>query len=163
MSKKILRLFCVLFLFGLGGCAFDTAPVPQEGVYVVWKTPGMKYADQGFLYHEGDRQRLEIYASGQAVMQLTVRPTQVCSGALCMSKKEFNLRYLSPEYPESLLDHLLNAEPIFGGRGLKKKDHGFTQKIEKAGRYAIDYSVLNGSVVFRDTINDILIKIRKEG
>jgi hypothetical protein len=147
----------------LSGCLGERAPVPQEGVFVVWKTPGMKYADQGFLYHEGRKQRLEIYASGQAVMQLTVSPTQVCSGALCMNKKQFNLRFLSPHYPETLLEHLLEGEPIFGGEGMVKKDNGFTQRIKKAGAYDIEYSVLNGSVVFRDTINDILIKIQKKG
>jgi hypothetical protein len=163
MSKKLRGSMLGLLLLGLAGCMGPGTPVPQEGVFVVWKTPGMKYADQGFLYHEGTKQRLEIYASGQAVMKLTVSPTQICSGALCMSQKEFNLRYLSPAYPPGLLGRVLEGEPIFGGRGVVKKDHGFTQHIEKKGAYAIDYSVLNGSIVFRDTINDILIKIRKEG
>jgi len=152
-----------LLILLLGGCFGERAAVPQEGVFVVWKTPTMKYADQGFLYHEKEKLRLEIYASGQAVMRLTVTPTQVCSGALCMNQKEFNLRYLSPHYPEGLLKAVLSGRPIFGGAGLEKKEEGFTQKLEKKGFYAIDYSVLNGSVVFRDTINNILIKIRKQG
>jgi len=163
MSKFLKVVGTGLLTVALSGCFGEKEAVPQEGVFVVWKTPAMKYADQGFLYHEGTKQRLEIYASGQAVMQLTVSPTQVCSGALCMSKKQFNLRFLSPHYPETLLEHLLEGEPILGGEGMEKKDHGFTQRIKKAGTYDIEYSVLNGSVVFRDTINKILIKIQKEG
>ncbi len=161
---KLRRYAGWLLLLGvISGCMSQKSLVPQEGVFVVWKTPAMKYADQGFLYHEGEKQRLEIYANGQAVMKLTVSPTQVCSGALCMSKREFNLRFLSPYYPETLLERILAGEEIFGGEGMKKKDHGFTQQIKKKGLYAIEYSVLNGSVVFRDTINHILIKIQKQG
>jgi hypothetical protein len=167
MGGKILKFLGIslggLLLLGLSGCFGTPKSVPQEGVFVVWKSPAMKYADQGFLYHEGEKVRLEIYASGQAVMKLTVTPSQVCSGALCMSKKECNLRYLSPSYPEPLLEEVLEGEPIFGGEGMEKKDHGFTQRIIKVGAYEIDYSVLNGSVVFRDTINEILIKIQKQG
>jgi len=147
----------------LGGCFAEKEVVPQEALFVVWKTPVMRYADQGFLYHGKERLRLEIYASGQAVMRLSVTPSQVCSGALCMSRKEFNLRYLSPHYPETLLENILRGQPLFGGKGVVKRESGFTQKIEKAACYAIEYSVLNGSTVFRDTINNITIKIRKEG
>jgi hypothetical protein len=161
--QKILSTFSAIFLvLLLGGCFGPKEPVPQEGVFVVWKTPGMKFADQGFLYREPGRLRLEVYASGQAAAKLTVTPKQVCSGALCMGKKEFNLRYLASSYPETLLEHILTGRPIFGGEGMEKTDHGFTQRIKKTGRYDIDYRVLNGSVVFRDTINDILIKIQKQ-
>jgi hypothetical protein len=166
-GEKMRKFFSGVGMAGmvlfLSGCIGEKEAVPQEGVFVVWKTPVMKYADQGFLYHEGEKLRLEIYASGQAVMKLTVSPSQVCSGALCMSKKEFNLRYLSPHYPETLLENLLSGRALFGGEGLERKDHGFTQRIKKPGLYAVEYSVLNGSVVFRDTINDILIKIQKQG
>ena len=153
----------VLAVFGaiLSGCSQSKA-VPQEGIFVVWKSPVMKYADQGFLYHEKGRLRLEIYASGQPALKLTVTSVQVCSGALCMSAKEFNRRYLSADYPADTLQKILEGRPIFSGEGRSETQAGFTQKIEKKGHYAIDYSVLNGSIVFRDTINRIVIKIQKE-
>ncbi|WP_148224981.1 hypothetical protein [Nitratifractor salsuginis] len=122
----------------------------------------MRYADQGFLTYTGVKHRLEIYANGQAVMKLTVTPERICSGVLCMSAKTFNLRYLSPEYPPELLAHVLAGEPIFGGVGIQHNGLGVIQKITQEGRYAIEYRVLNGSVIFRDTINHILIEIRKE-
>ena len=150
-------------IFGvmLGGCS-QSKVIPQEGIFVVWKSPAMKYADQGFLYHEKGRLRLEVYASGQPALKLTVTPGQVCSGALCMRAKAFNRRYLSADYPEDTLQRILAGEPIFSGEGRSESQAGFTQKIEKRGDYAIDYSVLNGSIVFRDTINHIMIKIQKE-
>ncbi len=163
MAKKRWTLLPVPLLFlALGGC-MKQEPTPQEGIFVVWKTPVMKYADQGFLYHEKKKLRLEIYASGQPALKLTVTPAQVCSGALCMGKKEFNLRYLSPHYPEDTLERILEGEEIFGGEGLKREREGFTQHLRKAGRYDLHYSVLKDSIVFRDTINHILIKIQREG
>ncbi|WP_457607698.1 hypothetical protein [Nitratifractor sp.] len=161
---KVFWRVLVVLSIGLGATAcMEKETVPQEGIFVVWKTPVMKYADQGFLYHEKEKLRLEIYASGQPVMQLTVTPTQVCTSGLCMSKEQFNLRYLSPDYPKDTLEKILNGEPVFGGEGMERKREGFTQRVKKAGRYEIEYSVLNGSIVFRDTINQILIKIQKRG
>jgi hypothetical protein len=162
----MLKRFRFLFLGGvlalLSGCLAPPAPVSQESVFVIWKTPSMRYADQGFLSHEGARHRLEVYANGQAVMKLTVTPSRICSGALCMSAKEFNLRYLSPHYPSGLLAELLAGRPIFGGEGSRRQDGGVIQKITKAGRYAIEYRRLNGSVIFHDTINHIIIEIRRQ-
>jgi len=163
MSRSKKALWFIPILWGLSGCMGPELPGTQEGVFVVWKTPVMRYADQGFLYREPSRVRLEVYASGQAVMKLSVTPEQVCNGVLCMDKKSFNLRFLSPEYPPDLLDHLLKGEPIFGGENLVRKDHGFTQRIEKEGHYRIVYTVLNGSVAFRDTINQIVIEIKPQG
>ncbi len=163
MGKKRWALLSAMALvLALAGCMKEE-PTPQEGIFVVWKSPVMKYADQGFLYHEKEKLRLEIYASGQPALKLTVTPTQVCSGALCMSKREFNLRYLSPHYPEDTLERILEGREIFGGEGLKRQREGFTQRLKKTGLYDIQYSVLKDSIVFRDTINQILIKIQREG
>ena len=158
---SILSLLLLGILF-LGGCAGESEP-EQEGIFVVWKSPGMKYADQGFLYKEKERLRLEVYSNGQAVLRLIVKPDRVCVAALCLNGKEFNRRFLSAEYPEEILSKILRGEVIFGGAGLMKRAEGFTQSVKKEGRYAIEYSVLNGSIVFRDKINDISIKIQKAG
>jgi hypothetical protein len=79
-----------------------------------------------------------------------------------MSAREFNLRYLSPHYPPELLADLLAGKPIFGGVGLRREGAGVIQKITKKGQYATDYRVLNGSVTFHDTINHIVIEIRRQ-
>ncbi len=162
MKKSFLILSLLLIGLFFTGCLEQKA-VSQEGIFVVWKSPGMKYADQGFLYKGKKRLRLEIYANGQAALRLAVTPTQVCTGALCLDAKEFNRRYLSAEYPEQTLWEILQGKEIFGGEGLTKRAEGFTQHIKKTGHYTIDYSVLNGSIVFRDKINAITIKIQKAG
>ena len=163
MKKTLLIVYLALSAWIITGCMPQKETVPQEGIFVVWKSPAMKYADQGFLYQEKERLRLEIYASGQAALKLTVTPTQVCTGGLCLSKKEFNRRYLSAAYPEDTLERILTGQEIFGGEGLSRHSEGFTQQLKKAGFYDIEYSVLNESIVFRDKINGILIKIKKRG
>ncbi len=161
--SKIFTVFAGLLLWGvLSGCRTPGLPEAQEGVFVIWKTPVMRYADQGFLYRGKDRIRLEVYANGQAVMRLSLTPTQICSGALCMNPKTFNLRYLSPHYPKMFLIHLLSGEPIFGGEGRKKSEGEWLQEIHRAGEYDIHYRVSKNSIDFRDTINAIVIKINKE-
>ena len=162
MLKNLIGFTAVLLLGVLGGCRSPGLPKAQEGVFVLWKTPVMRYADQGFLYRGEKRIRLEVYANGQAVMRLSVTSTQICSGALCMSPKTFNLRYLSPAYPPTLLFHLLSGEPIFGGEGRKESEGEWLQEIHRTGEYDIHYRVSKNSIDFRDTINAIVIKINKE-
>jgi len=162
MPAGAILISLILSIGMFSGCG-KQEPVPQEGIFVVWKSPAMKYADQGFLYQEKDRLRLEIYASGQAALKLTVTPGQVCTGGLCLGKQEFNRRYLSAAYPADTLERILEGREIFGGARVVRSRGGLTQTLKKAGLYDIHYSVLNGSIVFRDKINDILIKIEKRG
>jgi len=162
MSKFFIGLAGVLLLGLLNACRSPGLPEAQEGVFVVWKTPVVRYADQGFLYRGKERIRLEVYANGQAVMRLSVTPTQICSGTLCMSPETFNLRYLSPRYPKTFLMNLLSGKPIFGGEGSKASPSGWSQEIHRMDEYAIYYRVSKDSIAFRDTINAIVIKIKKE-
>ncbi len=75
--------------------------------------------------------------------------------------KSFNRSVLSASYPDDLLEHIFRGQELFGGEGLTKTRNGFTQKIVKKGKYNIQYSVLNKQILFRDTMNDILIKVKR--
>jgi len=134
----------------------------QESVFIVFKTPAFKYADLGFIYENKDEIKVEMYSSGQAIMSLEISENLVCMSLLeCMGKKSFNTRVLNAVYPESILDNIFKAKSIFKAKGLVKTRNGFTQNIMKANKYKIKYSVLNKQVIFRDTINDILIKVKR--
>jgi hypothetical protein len=147
----------------IGGCSgVSPAPVPQKSIFVVWKSKSLKYADQGFLYIKPKKLKFEIYASGQPALSLSIVPTQICTGPLCMSKKSFNEKYLSKYYPEDTLEKILLGEPIFGGKNLKRGDSGFTQKIV-GDNYSIDYSVTDDSIKFIDRKANVIIKIRNQG
>ena len=155
----------ILFLtigFLLSACATKEY-VEQNAALIVFKTPTFKYADMGFIYENKEEIKAEIYGSGQALMTLEISKSSVCMSRFeCMGKKSFNQEVLSALYPDEILDDIFRGKVIFNGAGLEKSSNGFTQKIIKENKYNIHYSVLNNEVIFRDTINTILIKIKKQ-
>ena len=158
--RSILVAFITLFF--LGACA-QKQYIKQNSALIVFKTPTFKYADMGFVYENSDEVKVEIYGSGQAMMKLMISQDKVCMSLLeCMSKEEFNQRVLNASYPKDVLEEIFRGDPLFDGKGLEKNRNGFTQKIIKEDKYNIDYSVLNKQIIFRDTMNEILIKIKKQ-
>jgi hypothetical protein len=134
----------------------------QESVFIVFKTPTFRHADLGFIYENEEEIKVEIYSSGQAVMSLEISQSRVCMSLLeCMSKKSFNQKVLSATYPKSILNNIFQGKVIFSGLNVNQTRNGFTQKLMEANKYNINYSVLNKQILFRDTINDILIKVKR--
>ena len=158
--KRTVSIFIMGFL--LGACA-SKEYVQQNSAYIMFKTPTFKYADMGFIYENEEEIKIEIYGSGQALMSLEISETSVCMSLLeCMGKRAFNKEVLSSMYPDDILENILRGRALFNGAGLEKKGTGFTQKIVKEEKYNIDYSVLNKQIIFRDTINAILIEVKKQ-
>ena len=161
MSTKLL-LSLSAFLFLLSACGTPTYN-NENSALIVFKTPTFKYADMGFVYENASEVKAEIYGSGQAIMSLSVQKSSVCMSLFaCMSKKKFNAQVLSAQYPEDILDNIFRAKAIFNGKNIRKSSNGFTQILINPGKYNIHYSVLNNQTVFRDTINNILIKVKKQ-
>lgn len=134
----------------------------QESAYIVFKTPTVKHADMGFIYLSKDDMKIELYSAGQAVMALEITPSSVCMSLIeCMSKSGFNAAVLSETYPDNILDNIFRAEAIMDGKNKKRVSNGFTQKISEPNKYEIFYTVLKNQTIFRDTINDIVIKIKR--
>jgi len=158
--KRTVLIFIMGFL--LNGCT-SKEYVQQNTAYIMFKTPTFKYADMGFIYENEQEIKIEIYGTGQALMSLQISETSVCMSLLeCMSKSAFNKKVLSGMYPEDILENIFRGRALFNGIGLEKKGTGFTQKIVKKEKYNIDYSVLNQQIIFRDTINAILIQVKKQ-
>jgi hypothetical protein len=156
-------LLSMAFMFAITGCATKEY-VKQESVFIVFKTPTFKHADLGFMYENADEMKVEVYSNGQAAMALEIGKEQICMSLLaCMDKKSFNKEVLSDEYPTDILNHIFRGEEIFSGLHRVKTRNGFTQNIVKANKYNINYSVLNKQIIFRDTINDIVIKVKRLG
>ncbi len=157
--KHVLILLLALLLWG---CA-EPSYTKQNSAYIVLKTPTFKYADMGFIYENSGEVKAEIYGSGQALMTLRVTKDSVCMSRLeCMSKSTFNRQVLSSEYPPDTIEQIFRGKPVFGGANMVQKRNGFTQKLIKTDKYHIEYSVLNNQILFRDTINEILIKVIKQ-
>lgn len=161
MSRKIIPFFILLSLF-FSAC--NTQPYLREhSAFIVFKTAAFKYADLGFIYENSKEVKAEIYSSGQPVMSLTVSDSAVCLSLLaCMPQRDFNRKVLSVHYPDGILNDILRGKPIFQNLNLRRSSNGFTQTIIKQNKYNIHYSVLNDEIIFRDTINHILIKVKKQ-
>jgi len=160
MTKKISIFFMVLFSFT--SC---TTPLieKQESAFIVMKTAKMRYADMGFISNSGSKVKVEIYASGQPLVKFEINGMNICMSTFeCMDKKDFNEKFLSSHYPNTVLENIFKAEPIFDRENLVKKEQGFTQKLTKDGLYDISYSVSGNQRVFRDKTNKILIKVREQ-
>lgn len=155
-------LFLGVVLWFVWGCS-NVDYTQQYSAYIVLKTPHLKYADMGFIYENSQRLKVEIYSNGQVVTALKIGKDSVCMGTMsCLSKKAFTRRFLSLEYPDEMIGQIFRGEAIFGGRNKIQKRNGFTQKCIKHGKYHIEYTVFNKQILFRDTINKILIKVIRQ-
>ena len=160
MTKKISIFFMILFSFT--SC---TSPLieKQESAFIVMKTATFKYADMGFISNSPSKIKVEIYGAGQPLVSLEINAMNVCMSTFqCMEKKEFNKKVLDASYPETLLENIFRAKPIFNKKNVVKTKDGFSQKLTKESEYDISYSVKGNQRIFRDTLNKILIKVREE-
>jgi hypothetical protein len=157
MLQKLLVLISVVYLFV--GCTGKNAK-KQESAFIVMKTKTIKFADMGFIYSNSSGVKVEIYATGQPLVDLNINSENICLSLLkCMDKEQFNDQVLSAHYPTTLLENIFKSEAIFEEKNLEKIEGGFEQRIKKEGTYDITYSVVSGKRVFRDKINKILIKL----
>lgn len=135
----------------------------QESALIIMKTKSIKFADMGFIYSNASGVKVEVYAAGQPVVDLTINTENICLSLLkCMDKAQFNEEVLVASYPPTLLENIFTSKPIFDAKNLKKIEGGFEQKIAKEGVYDIAYSVVSGKRVFRDKINKIKIEVREQ-
>ncbi len=157
-TRAILLLVASFFL---SACA-QKQYVKQDSAFIIFKTPTFKYADMGFIYENAEELKVDIYGNGQALVSLKISENSVCMSFLkCMSRSEFNKKILNSVYPDNMLDDIFRGKPIFNGANLIQNRNSFTQSIINKNKYNIEYTVLNNEIVFSDTINDILITIKR--
>jgi len=160
MIKKIGIL--VIVLFTINACT-SLQVTKQESAFIVMKTASFKYADMGFISNSPSKINVEIYGAGQALMNLEINAMNVCMSTFqCMEKKDFNKKVLHASYPETLLENIFRAKPIFNKENFVKNKDGFSQKLIKDGKYNISYSIKGNERIFRDTLNKILIKVKEQ-
>jgi len=160
--KSTIKLVSLCLFILLQGCS-KPMPVSQQSAKIVWKSPSFRYADMGFIADDRKSIKVEIYGVGMALMRLYISEEKICMNKFqCISKKEFNTRYLSRYYPDTILENIFRAKAIYKGKNFIKNRNGFTQILQKENQYAIEYKVFNRQIIFRDTINEILIKVIKQ-
>jgi len=155
--KKYFNFLSFIALFIISGCVgsmpkYDTS----TSTFIIFKTPTLKYADQGFISKASDETKVEIYSNGKAVMRLRVTNNQVCLSSLsCMSANEFNKKVLNANYPSDTIGKIFRGEPIFNGKNFVKTKNGFKQKIG-----SIFYKVEGKNIEFLDTMAGVKIKVK---
>ena len=161
MIKKIVL---ALLLLGLLTACVGIKPKKEESAFIVLKTPKIKYADMGFVTASPSDVKVEIYGAGQPLMNLEIGGLNICMSKFeCMDKMTFNEKILNGAYDKNLLENIFRGEPIFKGKNIEKnRDGSFSQKLTKEGVYDISYIVNQKERVFRDKLNKILIKVRKQ-
>ncbi|HIP11391.1 MAG TPA: hypothetical protein EYG73_01605 [Arcobacter sp.] len=122
MLKKYLFLsFVVLFI----GCASKT-PVKTSSATVIFKTPSMKFYDQGFVNKYKDYIALNILNLGKSVLYLEIYENRVCQSTFrCIPSSEFNTKYLSATYKDDFLYKLFLRKNIYH----KDKKEGIFIKV----------------------------------
>ncbi|MEA3521908.1 MAG: hypothetical protein U9R50_02955 [Campylobacterota bacterium] len=147
----------MITLFLLSACSVKEYH-KSEAKIVLLKTPKIKFSDTGYLRYNGDALELELYSGGQPIKHIKMNHL-ICVDEGCMTKSSFNAEYLSSHYPDDLLLHVSQGEPIFKNTNLKTTDLGFEQKF-KNDNYNIIYRVQSNEIYFKDRINHILIRFK---
>ena len=158
MKNFLKKVAATVFVLVLSGCVGSMPEYKSSNsTFIVFKTPTIKYADQGFVSKADSETKVEIYSNGQAVMRLRITPSQVCLSSLaCMSGEEFNKKVLNASYPSDTIGKIFRGEEIFGGKGKIETPNGFIQKIG-----SIYYRVENGNIDFIDSAAGVKIKVKK--
>jgi hypothetical protein len=145
-----------LFLFF--GCAAKQYE-KHETRLIIFKTAKIKYADLGYIRHNKDEVKVDLFMAGQALESIEVGRL-VCVNKGCMSRSKFNAEYLHASYPADLLLNVLLGRPIFDKAAIAESAEGFEQELQSP-EYDITYRVKGAEIYFKDRQNTIMIKITK--
>jgi len=154
MFKRVLFLSFLILV----GCSKPTYQ-SQKSAMITIKTDSLRYADMGFIYHNRNNTKVEIYSNGVASLSIDIYRDKICMGDFkCIEPNKFNRRFFVDKYPKSFIENIFNQRAIFSTKNLIKTKLGFIQNI-KSDKYDIEYQLSNKKSIFRDKINHILIKI----
>jgi hypothetical protein len=154
---KFIRIFFILWASLFLGCAPKTYKTNESRLITI-KTPKLKFSDLGYIRHNADEVRADLFVAGTLVQSIEIK-TLVCVNEGCTTKSSFNEEYLNASYPDNLMLNVLLARPIFEKTSFQKTQSGFIQNI-KSAKYNIVYKIDNGNIYFKDKQNKILIKIK---
>jgi hypothetical protein len=130
----------------------------SEPKIITFKTPKLKFADTGYIRHEGEVVEAELFTAGVAVEKITI-DDKVCVSAGCMSEEAFVRDYLSPEYPTDTLRRILLGEPIFEGINMSEQCGGARTQYIRNDKMDIVYRLKRDETYFKDRTNGMIIKI----
>lgn len=155
MKRLALVLFFVLFI---SGCAIKQQPQSSKSAHLLLKTPMIRMADFAFIKHHSDYTRLHVLSAGKVVLDIKLGD-EICLNGPCYKREYFNKQFFGHSHYPKLLDDIVNALPIYQGKGRSGNDGEFTQNIDMQ-KSNIFYEVSKESVRFEDKIQNIKIQIK---
>ena len=150
--------FLLLFIL-FSGCAVHQNYITQPST-ILFKTQKFKYYDAGFIKTNDFHTIVNIYNSGQTVLNLEIATKQICINSECYKNSDFNNFILSNAYPEDTLFNIFNGKDIFYGEGIEFEKDRQKQAI-KNQFVDILYEVNQDKIFFVDYLNSIKIVIRR--
>ena len=154
-----MRYAVLIFLLLFAGCSIKRDIKKSESYIVAIKMKNLRFNDMGFLKYGDNYIELQLFDLSSLVLDMKISDN-ICINSHCFSKKEFNERFLSPFYPDTLLENVLNKKPVFKKVDFIKTDNGFVQKIDKKNIH-IKYIISGDKIYFKDFLNHFLIKLKR--
>jgi hypothetical protein len=106
------KLLLLSFLIILSGCSIKQ-PEVSKSTTIIFKTPTMKFYDQGFVNKYDDHINLQVFTTGKLALNLFIYENRICKSTFeCISAKQFNREHLSGEYKDSCLYDLFSEKNI---------------------------------------------------
>lgn len=155
--QKYSILWVSLLALVIGGCSSKHYSVSEPKIITI-KSPKLKFADTGYIRHEGEAVEAELFTAGVAVEKIAI-DEKVCVSAGCMSEEEFIREYLSAEYPTDTLRRILLGEPIFNGINTTEQCGGAKTQYIRNEKMDIVYRLKSDMTYFKDRSNGLIIKI----
>lgn len=148
----------LIFIFFLSSCSIKNYEHTESKIVTI-KTKKFKFSDIGYIRNSGDAVELEMFIAGNSAFKISINRL-ICTADGCMSKSKFNQEYLSATYPDEILQNIFLGKSIYNKMNLTRNDNGFEQKIHTQ-EVTIDYQVDSTQIDFKDSKNNILIKIKE--
>ncbi|QOY54377.1 hypothetical protein HUE87_10925 [Candidatus Sulfurimonas marisnigri] len=152
-----MKYILLISIFFLSACSIKNYEHTQTKIIII-KSPKIKFSDLGYIRNSNENIELELFIAGKAVEKISVNHL-ICVSEGCMSKSGFNEDYLNSSYPDEMLQNILLAREIYGGKNIIKTVDGFEQNIQDT-HVDIQYKVGLHVVFFKDRKNNIIFKIK---
>ncbi|MDD2448776.1 MAG: hypothetical protein PHS42_00635 [Sulfurimonas sp.] len=151
--KYLLIVFALLF----SACSVKNYEITQTKVIII-KTKKLKFADLGYVRNTGDSIELELFVASKVIEKISINHL-ICTSEGCMTKSSFNKEYLNESYPSDILQNILLANVIYGGKNRVQTEFGFEQRVVDED-VDIVYRVSEEETFFKDRKNRIIFKIK---
>jgi hypothetical protein len=157
-NQTYLKYILIAFVLFFSACSIKSYERTQSKIITI-KTKSLKFSDIGYIRNSRDSLELELFEAGNSAFKVSI-DNYICTNDGCMSKSSFNEEYLSEDYPPDILQNIILGKPIYDANNLSRNDAGFEQNI-LTQEVNIHYQVDANQIYFKDSKNNILIKIKE--